>query len=149
MSSFHYMKAARKIFRVNYRAVIFFAIVVGLILLLLTVSSQNNDQLRFFKSKHAISKLTMKVVSNRGVNELSITDPKQLDSVNLAFHNLQERHTNRGGGFKIWADITVYKEHDSETVRVLYSEYNGWWLDAGGKTMASHYLFDMVRRYSL
>jgi len=88
----------------------------------------------------------MKVASASGVNRLTLTNPQQLDSIRTALQEAKEVKVSLGGGFEIWSDITIYRNEKRIGFRVLNSKYHGWYLEIGGKTFSSAYIFDFVKR---
>jgi hypothetical protein len=88
------------------------------------------------------------VVSETGVNRLTLTNPQQLDSIRTAINEAKEVKVSLGGGFEIWSDITIYSNEKSIDFRVLNSKYHGWYMQIGGKTFSSVYIFDLVKRHT-
>ena len=80
-----------------------FFIVIGFIIFVIVSDSVYTDnQLNILKAKQPITKVEMKIGSGSPVTYVTISDRRQLDSINLAFQNAQEKDIQTGGLFETW-----------------------------------------------
>jgi hypothetical protein len=130
----------RTILTVFIVAAIAFAIVSNLI--------DDKNTIRSLRKSGEITKVEMKVVSEAGITNVTLTDRKQLDSIDKALQQAKDINAHRGGEFDPWADVTVYKNRKKIHLFIEHSPYNGWMIEVGGATLGNEYLFELVRRYS-
>jgi hypothetical protein len=90
----------------------------------------------------------LKISSDAGLINIDITDQRELDSLTGALRASSQTHANLGGVFEIWADADIYKGKKFVRLRVLFSKYNGWYIEIDNRTWRCEYLFDLVKRYS-
>jgi hypothetical protein len=131
-----------------WRPILFFTVTGLIIFVIVSNSVYTDNQLNIVKAKQSITKVEMKIGSDAPVTYVTILDPRQLDSINLAFQNAQEKDIQKGGVFETWADVNIYKSNKKVNLFIQHSIYNGWMIEVGSKTLTSDYLFALVRRYS-
>ena len=131
-----------------WRPILFFIVIGFIIFVIVSDSVYTDNQLNILKAKQPITKVEMKIGSDSPVTYVTISDRRQLDSINLAFQNAQEKDIQNGGLFETWADVNVYKGNKKANLFIQHSIYNGWMIEVGSKTLTSDYLFALVRRYS-
>jgi hypothetical protein len=131
-----------------WRPILLFTVIAVTVFVLVSNSANTNNQLAILKAKQPITKVEMKIGSDSPVTYVTILDGRQLDSINLAFQNAQEKDIQKGGAFETWADVTIYKSNKKVNLFIQHSIYNGWMIEIASKTLTSDYLFALVRRYS-
>jgi hypothetical protein len=131
-----------------WRPILSFTVIAVTVFVLVSNSANTNNQLAILKAKQPITKVEMKIGSDSPVTYVTILDGRQLDSINLAFQNAQEKDIQKGGAFETWADVTIYKSNKKVNLFIQHSIYNGWMIEIASKTLTSDYLFALVRRYS-
>jgi hypothetical protein len=131
-----------------WRPILLFTAIAVTVFVIVSNSAKTNNQLAILKAKQPITKVEMKIGSDSAVTYVTILDGRQLDSINLAFQNAEEKDIQKGGAFETWADVTIYKSNKKVNLFIQHSIYNGWMIEIGSKTLTSDYLFALVRRYS-
>ena len=106
------------------------------------------NSLELIRSEEKITKVQMKISSSAGLKYFEMTNSTQLDSLTQALKEATEIKTHLGGAFEMWADATVYKGKTKTMLHVLFSKYNGWYIDIYNETLRCDYLFDLVKKYS-
>lgn len=92
--------------------------------------------------------MTIKISSPAGLKQLTITDSKQLDTINASLMTAKETNVQVGGAYEIWADILVYKNGKKANFLVQFSKYNGWMIVFRNRTFKSDYIFNLINRLS-
>jgi hypothetical protein len=110
-------------------------------------SVHTTDQVNILRSKHPITKLEMKIVSDTLIY-VTILNSEQLESINCAFQAAQEKDISKSKVADIWADINVYKEGNKINLFIRQDSYNGWMIEVGNATLTNDYLFSLVKRYA-
>jgi hypothetical protein len=93
--------------------------------------------------------MNLKVVSSLGEKYFTITNPKLLDSINVALQEANEIYVPTGGLFEIWADISVLKNRKKANFMIQFNKYNGWMIVIESRTFSSDYIFHLIKDYSV
>lgn len=116
------------------------------LLIMKCVDSANS--LETVKENGRIEKVSIKLSSPSGLKYLTITNSKELDSINVALKEMKEINVSIGGVFELWADITVFKNGKDADFMAQFSKYNGWMIVFGNRTFSNDYIFNLIEKYN-
>jgi hypothetical protein len=131
-----------------WRPILLFAAVGLVTFIIVSGSSQTSDQLQILRSSESVTKVEIKIGTNKPVTYLTLTDPLQLDSIGKAFRSAEEKSIPHGGAFTTWAQVHVYKGSYKVDLFIQHSAQNGWMVAVGNATLTNEYLFALIRRYA-
>lgn len=131
-----------------WRPLLLFAAVGLVTFIIVSGSSQTSDQLRILRSRESVTKVEIKIGTNKPVTYLTLSDPLQLDSIGNAFRSAEEKSIPLGGAFSTWAEVHVYKGSHIVDLFIQHSVHNGWMVAVGNATLTNEYLFALIRRYA-
>src|SRR5207302_725951 len=109
-----------------------------------------SSSLEVIKNNKPITKAEMKIISELGIREITITDIKVLDSLTKALSESSESIAQRGREleFKMWSDIKIHKNNEIANIFVQFSEYSGWHINVGNKSLKCDYVLKLIRESS-
>lgn len=140
------MSTKRK--RFPWQPIVFTLIPAALLYMVVSNASYSKKQLNALHGREEISKAELKVVSQAGVNYITLSEAKQLDSINTALQQAKRIRVQTGGSAERWADLNIYKGGKEINAHVKYNPYNGWMIIIGNETLSSEYIFSLVNRYA-
>lgn len=123
---------------------LFFIILTGIFHSCMTTK----NPLKIIKSEKKITKVQMEIYSGKSLKDVEINNPNELDSLTQALKASTEKNVQRGGVFPTWADVKVYKGERVAVFSVLFSDYNGWYIEIDSRTFICDYMFNLVKKYS-